>query len=249
VLKAILFDLDDTLLANPMAAFVQAYLRALGDFFADRVPPQRLVTELLRATAAMDANDGEGPTNEGVFAESFYPALGADRLSLEPLFQRFYAEEFPKLRSLTRTVPEARLLVRWALDRGLQVVVATNPLFPRTAIEQRLEWAGLGPREYPYALVTTYENMHASKQHPAYYREIALRLDWEPGECLMVGDDWNWDIVNAAEAGVLTWWVADPAIEPPSPAPAILGQGRLADLWNRLTSGRLGPELPPAPRR
>ncbi len=234
MLKALLLDLDGTLLENAMEVFVPAYLNALGTFLAGYVPPERLVPELLRATAAMDANDGTGPTNEEAFAAAFYPALGWERALLEPHIRRFYAEEFPKLRSLTRPAPEARALVGWAFGRGLQVAIATNPLFPRTAIEQRLQWAGVGADDFPYALVTTYETMHASKQHPAYYIEILGRLEREPGECLMVGDDWGWDVLPTTRLGLSAWWIAGPGEERPSEPASLLGQGSLAALWDRI---------------
>jgi len=238
MLKAILFDLDDTLLGNPMETFVVAYFQALTRHVAHLIPPERLISELMRATQAMEINDGNGPTNEETFAAVFYPALGHERAALEPLFERFYAEEFPKLRTLTQPRAEARLLVEWAFEHGLQVIIATNPLFPRTAIEQRLEWAGVPVTEFDYALVTTYEDMHATKAHPAYYREIVTRLGRQPGECLMVGDDWGRDIAPAASVGIPVYWIAEPDDAPPSLPPhrgdkrgVLVGQGTLAGLW------------------
>jgi len=141
------------------------------------------------------------------------------------------------LRPLTRTLPEARPLVEWALERGLQVAIATNPLFPRTAIEQRLEWAGVpvGARwPRPYALVTSYEIMHATKANPAYYHEILAHLGRQPGECLMVGDDWERDIAPAASVGIPVYWIAAPGKVPPADDVALVGQGMLGDLWDWL---------------
>ena len=96
--------------------------------------------------------------------------------------------------------------MRAAFARGLAVIIATNPLFPTTAIEQRLAWAGVPVDEYPYALVTTYENMHAAKPQPAYYREILAAIDCPPDRALMVGDDWKNDIAPAAAVGLHTFW-------------------------------------------
>lgn len=56
---------------------------------------------------------------------------------------RFYETEFSQLRAATVMRPAAADLVSTAIDQGCAVVVATNPLFPRTAIEQRLDWAGV----------------------------------------------------------------------------------------------------------
>ncbi|MFH1175917.1 MAG: HAD family hydrolase [Acidobacteriota bacterium] len=248
MLKAILLDLDGTLLANPMETFIPAYLAGLGRYLANHVAPERLVAELLCATRAMDANDGSDATNQETFAAAFFPALGVARQALEPAFARFYAEEFPRLKALTTPVEAARPLVRWAFERSLQVAIATNPLFPRTAIEQRLAWAGVPVEEFPYALVTTYEDMHATKSNPAYYREILARLGREPHECLMAGDDWDWDIRPALELGLHAWWVAPPDTPRPAGGSALLGQGSLEDL---LALARAGgpPAGPPATGR
>ncbi len=194
------------------------------------VPPEQLLKELMIGTQAMQQNAGQGRTNEDVFAAHFYPALGLERAALEPLLQRFYVEEFPKLSGLTRRLPGARELVAWACAQGLQVVVATNPLFPRLAIEHRLSWAGVPVSEFPYALVTSYETMHATKSSPDYYSEIAERLVRRPAECLMAGDDWVYDMQPAAAAGMPVFWIADPAAAAPEPQPALAGQGRLEDL-------------------
>lgn len=234
MLKALLLDLDDTLLGNPMAVFVPAYFRALTEFAGDEVPPDRLIDELLRATAAMENNDGAGETNEEAFAAVFYPGLGRDRSELEPVFERFYEEAFPALRRLTRPRPEARALVDWALHAGLEIVIATNPLFPRSAIEQRLDWAGIAAGEFPYALVTSYEIMHSTKAHPAYYHEIVERLAVPAQACLMCGDTWEWDVVNATAAGLQAFWVTDGEPGVPDPTVPVAGAGGLGDLWSYL---------------
>jgi len=240
MLKAILFDLDDTLLVNSMDTFVLAYFQALTRYVGHRIPPEQLVAELLRATQAMEANDGTGATNEQAFAAAFYPAVGYEPAELKPLFDQFYAEEFEKLRPLTHPIAEARLLVKWAFQRGLQVTIATNPLFPRSPTEQRLAWAGVPVSEFAYALVTTYEDMHATKAHPAYYCEILARLDRQPDECLMVGDDWQRDIVPAASVGIPVYWITGPEDNgPPSPEIPLIGQGKLGDLWELVKSGKL----------
>ncbi len=242
-LRAILFDLDNTLLDNPMETFTRAYFSALTTYLADLIPPKRLLAELLTAIDAMNANDGHGQTNAEAFANAFYPAVGHTRDELEPIFHRFYQEEFPKLRPLTKRRPAARHLVQWAFDADLKVIIATNPIFHRLPIEQRLEWAGLPVTEFDYALVTSYEDMHATKSHPAYYHEILARIECVPDEALMVGDHWEWDVVCAGQAGLAAYWVAAPDASPPTPeneedgdAVRLIGQGSLEDLWNQVQS-------------
>jgi FMN phosphatase YigB (HAD superfamily) len=238
-LKALLLDLDDTLLGNPMKTFIPAYFRALTEFVTEIKPPERLIEQLLIATRKMDGGAGAGPSNGEIFAEAFFSGLGVPREELEPVFERFYAEAFPALRPLTTLRPAAPKIVEWAGQRGLPVVIATNPVFPRTAIEQRMEWAAVGADRFEYAHVTSYENSHATKAKPAYYREILDVLGLGPAECLMVGDNWSWDMVNAAEVGIPGYWIADPLIPSPSAESLPTGQGSLDDFFKAARSGAL----------
>jgi FMN phosphatase YigB (HAD superfamily) len=236
-LKALLLDLDDTLLGNAMETFLPAYFEAMTAFVTEIRPPRRLIEQLIAATRIMDRNDGTGRTNEEVFSEAFFSGLGVDRDRFEPIFERFYAEAFPKLEPLTTPRAAAPEIVRWARDRGLQIAIATNPMFPRTAIEQRMAWAGVGVDRFDYDLVTSYETSHATKSNPAYYREIVDSLGRRPGECLMVGDNWDWDIVHSTSAGVPAYWISDDRVPVPDPTVPLIGRG---DLDRFLTAARGG---------
>ena len=238
-LKALLLDLDDTLIENPMDTFIPAYFGALKAFVAGVVDPGRFIEELLRATRAMDGNDGTGASNEEIFAAEFYPALGVPQEEMEPLLARFYAEAFPQLAPLTGKRSAAPQIVEWAKARGLQVVIATNPLFPRTAIEQRMAWGGVGVENFDYELVTCYENSHATKSSPAYFREIVDFLGRRPGECLMVGDNWGWDVVCAGEAGIPSFWIATDGVKPPEPVVEVVGRGDLDEFLTAAEAGSL----------
>jgi len=238
-LKALLLDLDDTLLGNAMDTFIPAYFRALKDFITEIQPPERLIEQLLIATRTMDGNDGTGPTNEEVFSSAFFPALGAPQGELAPRFERFYAEAFPALRPLTNPRPSAPRIIEWARQRRLQVAIATNPMFPRTAIEQRMEWAGVGVDRFHFDLVTSYENSRATKSSPAYYMEILEALERRPEECLMVGDNWDWDVACAGEVGIPGYWIAETDREPPSEGFPVVGQGTLDEFFECARCGAL----------
>ncbi len=238
-LKALLLDLDDTLIDNPMDTFIPAYFRALEAFVAGVVEPGRFIEELLKATRAMDGNDGTGPSNEEVFAEAFYPALGVPREEMEPLLARFYDEAFPRLAPLTGQRQAAPKIIDWAKGRGLQVVIATNPLFPRTAIEQRMAWGRVGVDRYDYELVTCYENSHATKSSPAYFQGIVDFLGKHPEECLMVGDNWGWDVVCAGKAGIPSYWIAADGEQPPEPVVEVVGRGDLDAFLTAAEAGTL----------
>jgi len=115
------------------------------------------------------------------------------------------AVQFGKLRSLTRPNPSARVAIQTAFDMGCDVVIATNPIFPETAIRQRMKWAGVS--DFPFKLITSYEVMHSAKPNSRYYSEILERIGRSPDECIMVGDDWGNDIVPATKASLQVFWV------------------------------------------
>ncbi len=246
-LKALLLDLDDTLIGNPVSTFIPAYFKALEAFVADTVPPDRFIAELLAATRAMDRDDDAGATNEEVFAAAFYPALGVPRDEMEPLLEDFYRDAYPSLQSMISSRPSAPKIIEWAGRQGLQVVIATNPLFPQTAIEQRMKWGGVGVDRFDYDRVTAYENCHATKSNPAYYLEILETIGRQPGECLMVGDNWDWDIDCAAQAGIRGYWIAASNARPGSTAVEPVGQGPLDTLLRAAENGDLAAALERSP--
>ena len=203
----LLLDLDDTLLTNDIHTFLPAYLQSLSKELAAYAPPETLIAQLLSATKRMVENQRPDLTLKDVFENSFYPALNLSLEDLREPIDRFYAEIFPNLRNLTSPRPEAVELVRSALRCGFRVVIATNPLFPRSAIEHRLAWAGLSVNDYPFNLVSSYETLHFSKPQPAYFAELLGRLGWPEGPALMVGDDLQNDISGARQLGLPAFWI------------------------------------------
>jgi len=207
-ISAVLFDLDGTLLDIDVEGFFPDYFARLQRFVAPHAPGHEFLPQLLRSTTAMIANRDPSLTNQEVFLEDFFAGLAVPREKLMPLFDAFYRDEFPALAKHARPVEGARSAVEWTLGSGRRAVVATAPVFPRTAIMERLGWAGLG--DLPFAFVTTYENMHFCKPHPEYYAEIAGHLGCPAEECLMVGNDVEEDL-PAQDVGMATF-LAGPAV-------------------------------------
>ncbi len=238
MIKAILFDLDDTLLGNKMDSFLPQYFRLLGQHAAALLDKEHFLQHMLLGTRTMIANTDPTRTNREVFWQAFQQGTGLDPAVVEPHFDLFYHEQFPTLQSVTEPMPGAVDLVQWAFAQGLQVVVATNPLFPRRAIEERLRWANLPPSEYPFALVTSYELMHATKPNQAYYQEILAHIGCQAEQALMVGDDWQNDMVPALALGMPSFWLTDGSAEVGDTS-QVTGYGSLGDLAARLQAGWL----------
>jgi HAD superfamily hydrolase (TIGR01549 family) len=199
--------------------FLRHYFAALTEYAHHLCPPEQLIAALGAGVEALqESQDPDGPTNEASFGAVFAAQLGRPWDELRTTLARFYDEVFPELRVYARAHPDGRRAVQACLNAGYAVVIATNPLFPKRAIDHRLAWAGVD--DLPFALVTTYENMHTSKPSPAYYREIAARIDVSPRACLMVGNDLLRDILPAQQAGMITYlaedWITnpDPEIRP-----------------------------------
>lgn len=225
--RAVLFDLDGTLLPVDTPRLIEAYVRLLAGWFSASIDPQQFAQHLTAATRIMIDNRDPVRTNRQVFAEAFYPGLGTTEDGLRPLLEAFYEREYPKLRALTSCDPAARRAVVAALDRGADAVIATNPVFPLVAIRQRLEWAGLA--DLPFTLVTTYETSHYCKPHAEYFLEVAAAIGRGPRDCLMVGNDVEEDAV-ARSVGMRTYLVTDHLTNPRGAEPAATHTGTLAEL-------------------
>lgn len=228
--KTLLIDLDNTLLANDMESFIPAYLQALAHRMSPYADAKVLVNTLLAATNQMVQNQDPELTLMDVFDAAFYPALNLNKADVQAVIDQFYAEDFPRLRQLTSQRPEAIRFVKQALQLGYQVGIATNPLFPLTAIQQRLAWAGLPVDEYNFCLVPSYSSFHFAKPNPAYFAEFLAQMGWKSEAVVMVGDEIELDIVGASQLGIATFWISSPSHSPWQGSDPEPPQGSFSDL-------------------
>ena len=192
-LKAILFDLDGTLLPMDQSAFIKDYFGRLVRRIAPLgYAPDDIVNAIWAGSAAMVKNDGQR-TNEEAFWDSFASVFGERIRKEEPHFAAFYREEFDEVRHSCGFLPEAASLIKTLKEMGYRLILATNPLFPSAATECRIRWAGLVPTDFE--LFTTYENSRFCKPNLRYYEEILALQGLSPDECLMVGNDVAEDMV------------------------------------------------------
>lgn len=206
-MKAVLFDMDGTLLGVDMyQVFLPGYLKRLGEFVADRADTRYFTKQLMAATEVMVANEDPSLTNAEAFSRHFFGATGWNNEEWMPLFTRFYQEEFGKLQSLTKMEPYALPAVNAVIEKGYDAVLATNPVFPLEAMRHRMRWGGF--EKAPFKLVTSYENMHFCKPNPNYYLEILDKIKCGPEDALMVGNDAEEDLV-AASIGMKTFLVVN----------------------------------------
>jgi FMN phosphatase YigB (HAD superfamily) len=153
----------------------------------------------------MVKNDGSR-SNEQAFWDTFCALFGEGVRQDEPHFEDYYREDFQKVKEACGFAPEAAKVVALCREKGWQVVLATNPIFPAVATESRIRWAGLQPEDF--ALYTTYENSCHCKPNLDYYRDILAKIGCQPEECLMIGNDAGEDVV-AKTLGMSTFLLTD----------------------------------------
>jgi FMN phosphatase YigB (HAD superfamily) len=230
----LLLDLDDTLLDTHVDVFTPAYFQALIQHLDGRVPTDLMLGALMRGMGLM--NESEDPTHtlKEVFDGSFYPEIMVPREDLEKVLDDFYDNVLPQLAPLTKRRADAAPLVEWALSRGFRVAIATDPLLPCKVTYHRVRWAGIDPNTVE--LITTYDNFHFSKTHPAYFAEVLGRLGWPEGPILMVGNDIERDLLPAHRLGLPTYLIDGDQVSAPG---FVAGCGSLADLRAWLKSFNL----------
>ena len=206
-MRAVLFDLDGTLLDLDLDVFLRRYFAALEDaarpiFTSDGDRAAFMESLPYSVRAMMDPHPGR--TNRDVFFAQMHERTGVDMELHWPVFETFYAEVFPTLAGSAGPAKGARRAVSTAIGLGLRVAIATNPIVPRIAVDHRLRWAGV--HDLPVGVVTTYEEMYACKPLAEYYRQTSELLETDPRDCMMVGDDRALDM-PASDIGMQTCYV------------------------------------------
>ena len=207
MIKAVLLDLDNTLLSNPDRQFSEAFRRRFDRHLSDCFDIERGLDGLRTGMRAIH-NERDGClTNADVMLSGLSNVLSLPEKAASAVLASFYEDSYGQLASLTAPVAMAEGLVACLLQQDILVAIATNPLYPESAIRRRLAWAGLDPFIDSFAFITHSENMHFAKPDPAYYAETVARIGVEPDEALMVGDHVTNDILPARSLGMHTWQV------------------------------------------
>ncbi len=245
MIKAVLLDLDDTLLHIDIDNFTKSYMQSLGAFAAQRHPmltSEKVQTALVSAVRATVRNIDPAQTNASIVSAALATAIDMPPAAIDTLMADFYGESYAQLGNTAQPVEGAVSLIEHLLEIGVRVVIATNPLFPRAALLGRLAWAGIDLDKTPVALLTSVDIMHFTKPNPHYYEEILARIGVEAEDALMVGDDIKNDMMPAASAGLSTYWITWDRALPDGVTPN--GKGTLHQLEQMIHDGWLQTLIP-----
>ncbi len=192
-IEVVLFDLDGTLLPMDQDVFVQTYFGLLAKNLSNYgYEPKKLIESIWLGTKSMIMNDGK-QTNEKVFWNTMSNIYGPNVINDESKFESFYINDFPLVKNSCGFDKRANEVIKFLKSKGYRLILATNPIFPRIATEQRIKWAGLDINDFEF--VTTYENSSFSKPNLKYYLEILEKNYCKVENCLMVGNDVAEDMI------------------------------------------------------
>lgn len=231
--KAILFDMDGTLVPMDTHTFTNGYFKFLLKKLAPYgVDPATFARNMWAGVAAMVKNDGI-MTNEEAFWIVFEKLTGLQKDVINAQCLDFYGNEFQQAKQFTEENPLAAEAVRIAREKADLVILATNPLFPMVGQITRMGWVGLKPADFD--LVTAYEEDRYCKPNPMYFTSICQRMGVKPEECLLIGNDEGEDMYAGTLAGLHCYLVTNWMI--PSEKHPWQGQkGTFAELLEMLRS-------------
>lgn len=205
--KNYLFDLDGTLLPMDIRKFTEFYLQALCRRFVPEIgiEAKTLVKAVWDGAGAMAKNDGT-VLNSEVFWKTMNTVCDRDMRAYAEDFDDFYRNEFIEAKKATEFTPYAKKTIDFLKSRGVRLIIATNPIFPKAATYRRIEWAGLDPSDFEY--VTVYDNCSSCKPNLNYYADICSFCKIKPEESLMTGNDVDEDMC-ASHLGFNTYLITD----------------------------------------
>lgn len=207
MLKAILFDLDGTLLPMNEEEFTKGYFKLLCKKMANYgYNPDDLVKAVWAGTKEMIKNDGKN-TNEEVFWKVFSTIYGEEKLKDKNLIDTFYLNEFKDTIDFCKQNIYARQIIDFIKNKGVKIILASNPVFPRDGMITRLGFIGLNEDDFDY--ITSYETSHYAKPNPLYFKEILEVNNLNPEEVIMFGNSEKEDCEPASSIGIKAYLVKE----------------------------------------
>ena len=206
--KLIMSDLDNTLLPLiTQKTFVEIWFRDVAVKLREHgIDVGAGLRAMKDGYKAMIFNEGEG-RNIDVFYDVACELSGYPRAQLEAVMDDYYSSSFSNVRSIARENPYAVEIARLMRQKAGLAVIATMPLFPLSACDERLSWVGL--RADMFDLVTTCDFSSYCKPCPEYFAEILDHFGVRPEDALMIGNDVREDMEPCEELGIETFLVTD----------------------------------------
>lgn len=197
MIKGLLIDLDNTLLEIDVDRFIEEYSQVMARAFLPE-DPERSMAIIMGASYALLTDVSARDSNQRRLMTDLAEGFGRSEEEVWTVLERQAVTALEALRPLASPLPWTRGLLAEIRRRNLRVAIATNPIYPRAVIEERVRWAGVNPADVD--AVACLETCRSTKPHLAYFEEMATALDLPLDACLMVGDDPDQDVPDTPSA-------------------------------------------------
>lgn len=195
MIRAVLFDLDDTLLRLNLTPFILSYVAGASKLLASVTDLSTLQIGAAFAKSLIALEDqarDDRLTNREFLNQAFFShtQIALDAPNIQEIMDTYEREYVPQMSGFpvcARPQKGAEQAIEAAQNLGLTVALATNPTFSLATDAARLGWAGLDPSDFAY--ISTLDNSFRCKPHASYYQDFCKNIGVLPRECLMVGND------------------------------------------------------------
>ena len=226
MIDTLLFDLDGTLLSMDTDLFIKQYFGYVADVLKDYFSQEEITRLFWKCTMlVIESTDGT-KTNEEVFFEAFFNEVKDHKEEILSLLNDFYETDFNELQKISESKDEMLEAIKILKEKGYDIILATNPIFPEVAIQNRIRWAKLKPEDFSY--ITTFENSYFTKPNINYYKNILEKNSKKASQCLMVGNNVEEDMISK-EIGVHTYLILDHLMGDPDESENIDNKGYYGD--------------------
>lgn len=204
MLKAVLFDLDDTLVDHQFSshhgllALTEQYECLRQPSFESLKQAHADCLEIFHEKAIQGLMSLEAARVERfqyLFAHYGSPISKEEAIPITTLFREAYL-------AAERVIPGALGLLEHLKSQNIKIGIVTNSVI----VEQvaKLKRCAL---EHLIDVMVTAEEAGTAKPAPAIFQMALDRLQCQPADVLMVGDNWWADVVGANQLGIRTLWL------------------------------------------
>jgi putative hydrolase of the HAD superfamily len=233
-IRGVVFDLGQTLVTqeplvgSPSNHFGAAAIASLVRPFLSTELTDEQLAETLGETmqeSLVEAYQGECATPDAhrIFREVFDDLdWEAPSDVIDVLLPAYFKPHFDAMQA----VPQAAKVLQLLQEAGVRTAMITNLLYGEDLLIKRLGALELIQR-LDVLVISTESGWF--KPHPAMYRAAAERLELPFEELVMVGDDWDIDVLGPQRLGMRAIWLKSADARPEGEVPAAIIEG-LGDL-------------------
>jgi putative hydrolase of the HAD superfamily len=197
-MKAVIFDLDDTLFDHTSSATnaIHSWVPELGGTSSDELVAQWFVIEKHRFDSWLKGDlTHQGQRRERL--RDFLPLIGHPVPSTDDELDEVFAGFLKHYQDNWIAFADARPALDVARSNGWRIGVLTNGSSAQQ--NAKLETIGLAGL---VDVVCTSEVLGVSKPDPAAYLKTCQALGVEPADTVMIGDNYDLDVAAPRQAGL-----------------------------------------------